>query len=201
MALDPIMAKFPAVADNTLPPEKRLDILVFTVGTGILLMISWVPLWDAVYMRQNLVIQYFVGMAFPSGILGICSAAIALFGVMVVAAFRCFPGHLGLGVKVISLIGITNTCLGMIFIALSTSLRSVAHLATNVIVWNCQNDALTAGLYQEYEILRQLRVRDDCRNHYTIENCKDYHLKAGPLAKLLHLMEERYNCAGASQLI
>jgi hypothetical protein len=164
------------------------------VGTFMLTMLCFIPLWNAVALMRDETFVHLVGEGTPVCIAVCCSVVIAVYFLTILIFFRTSRPEHQTEHSILLIASLFLTLLGTLLLLLSTPLASGVESAYLDLWNNCQFGMYTKELAEASQALSILRAMPDCRDHVTIETCKGY--KFSPQARVLQAMENNFRCSG-----
>mmetsp|Transcript_136008 Transcript_136008/g.290753 ORF Transcript_136008/g.290753 Transcript_136008/m.290753 type:complete len:334 (-) Transcript_136008:71-1072(-) len=165
------------------------------LGMNVLILLCFIPVWNALVMIRDPVFNYLFGLAIPIMIIAVCGSVIAAWILGWVLFAACSVKHLQneLNFMMIATVFVSALGLGCVIMSFPCSAASVS-LVDAVYGQECHFNPKTSDLYEASQELRTLRSEAWCLEQNSVETCVGY--KPSKQADVLRSMEDVYKCSG-----
>jgi len=194
-SLYPASAVVPSKGGNGSGPA----VAFICIGAVLLLMLSAIPVWNALILLQDANYMFWAGAALPRLIIGTCLGVLLLY-VMTVAAYFHFSGQQVQTEQTIMMIAnlfIMLLGLAMVLVSLPVSRQSVD--TYNRLMHRCNFNDQSQFLLEYSQVLHNIRGTPQCAVRHSIEECEGYEA-VQPYTTLLKAMESQFHCTSFCHL-
>lgn len=178
---------------------RRLDSQGFRcafLGLNVLILLSFIPYWNALIMIRDPVFTYMFGYLMPIMIFAVFGGVIAAWvlgwGLLAVCSPKSYLQN-ELNLMMIAAVFISALGIGCMIISFPC-LDTSTSLLDSVYSQECPFNPKTKELYQAYRELHTLRSESWCLEQDSVETCLGY--KESKPADVLRTMEDVYKCSG-----
>jgi len=207
-------------------PLPRRMVLIFTcAGIALMVMLSAIPVYNAVLLMQDHNFTFWKGRFVPVLIFGLCVSVIISYAVVMMTVFERAPPDEQNYRSLLSIAQLFVAILGMVLVVMSYALSMQSNAAYVDLMYGCpgQNAKLPAGLdrdpwmqrliqpwtlaknartteaayrlFEYSEVLHSIRAMPACANKTSVEHCQGYK-HAPPYTTFLKTMESDFKCSG-----
>eukprot|EP00971_Amphidinium_carterae_P130715 2589320-Amphidinium_carterae.1 len=169
--------------------------VVITAGTMLLLMLSLVPMWNALSLIQDANYVFWNGWGVPAFIIGVCVATMVLYIVGVILLFQYTHPDLLNTQTTTAIVNLFLKLLGLLLMIASMPLSRQAHATFSNLMFNCEHSQMTHRTWELAQVLQQIRQTPECMQQYSVEECAGYE-EVYPYSNYLRLLEDNYFCSG-----
>jgi len=173
-------------------------------GCFLLMMISFVPMWNACTLMMNFNYAFWIGRDTPSTMILACCTIVFLYGCVSMVFLRSSDGSVRTFEKALSgpqaqsvmtLATIFISLFGLFLVLTSLSLSSQALTTSQNLLHHCDTSTQTHGLYEYSQVLQNIRATPECAVKFSVEECEGYE-DMPPYTEYLQRMEKDFRCSG-----
>eukprot|EP00930_Biecheleria_cincta_P103420 TRINITY_DN9538_c0_g1_i2.p1 TRINITY_DN9538_c0_g1~~TRINITY_DN9538_c0_g1_i2.p1 ORF type:complete len:304 (+),score=40.07 TRINITY_DN9538_c0_g1_i2:98-1009(+) len=207
-------------------PLPRRMVLIFTcTGVALMVMLSAIPVYNAVLLMQDANFTFWKGRFVPGLIFGLCVSVIISYAAVMMTLFERAPPDEQNYRTLLSIAQLFVAILGLVLVIMSYALSMQADTAYVDLMYGCpgQTTKLPAGidrdpwmqrlakpwslagsaktseqayrLFEYSEVLHTIRATPACANQTSVEHCPGYK-RAPPYTTFLKAMESDFKCSG-----
>jgi len=165
------------------------------LGTLILLLVVFIPIFDAMRLMKDPTFVFFMGRSMPMRIIWTCLGSVVLYMFLIVLFFACAREEAKTDQSILMIFSIVLTALGVGLLSLSVPLTAATLDVHNEIFSNCQFGPRTQRLYEYSTVLQGLRSAEPCASFSSVNMCDGYQ-ESMPYTGFLSSMEGQYGCSG-----
>lgn len=163
-------------------------------GAGVLSLLCFIPVWNALRMLSDPIFMYFLGSDIPSMILIVCTSVIAFYVLLLALFFRFAKPEARTEQTMLLIANSFVTLLGVSVLLLAFPLTQAAVSFSTDVMQHCEFGAGLRELHNTSMEMDKLRRDPACAIRISIENCSGY--VATEHSEILRAMEDRYRCSG-----
>jgi len=164
------------------------------LGVVLLMVVSLNPVWDSAVLANSKTYVYFLGASLPITIIVFCCSVCGFFVLAMLLLAGCGRQKANLE-PCMYLFTSTITVLGLGLLFFSQNLQLTGHATYHDLMASCNISARTVPLVNTYDVLLRLRLRPDCLQKESVENCKDFQPNQ-PYTDFLKQLELEDKCSG-----
>jgi len=165
------------------------------VGSILLIMLSVVPVWNAIVLLQDRNYIFWAGRSTPAWIISACVLLVPLYAISILLFFRRATGSVHTEQTIMMVANIFITLFGLILMMASLPLTHQAEITYTNLIHRCDYSEQTHRLYEYSQVLHNIRAQPECMKKYSVEECKGYE-EAPPYTSFLKGMENNFRCSG-----
>jgi len=164
------------------------------VGCALLLLICFIPIWNAIALLQDPAFRHFCATQVPWIFLLLLAVIGIAYMVSVILIFSHVQNMDTLDESLYILVPIVLTVLGALFLMTSVPLANDSYEVYTQIVYDCAHGSRTRDLYGHSASLQQVRNQPSCLMQSSVEECQGFaYTDANDFLKS---MERSYHCSG-----
>jgi hypothetical protein len=170
---------------------------IFTgVGCALLLLLSIVPMWNALMLLQDTNYVFWLGRCVPQIILITCVSIIIIYAITIALFFRRSESSGKHGEQVIMMIAnVFITLFGLFLLIVSLPMTNQAETTYANLLYRCDYSDQTHRLYEYSTVLHNIRSTPACLSKNSVEECDGFE-RVEPYMSFLKGMENNFYCSG-----
>lgn len=168
------------------------------VGFGVLslLVLCFLPVWDAIALMNNFTYRYWHSIDVPLMVVLFSFGIVLLFWIIVEVLFHGLSTRNRVSTQTLVMVtALFLSILGVMFVVMSMPISRRSTRTYNDVIFNCDSAKDTRELRSRYIDLLLLRESEDCLGMETVEDCDGYE-KDKSYDNYLKKLEERTRCSG-----
>jgi len=165
------------------------------VGCVLLMMLSIVPVWNAIILMTDSNYVFWAGRSTPKWMIGICVGIVLLYAITISIFFRKPQASQHTEQTVMMVANIFITLFGLFLMMASLPLTHQAELTHTNLLHRCDHSEQTQRLREYSQVLQNIRATPACATKYSVEECAGFE-QAAPYTTFLKGMENNFHCAG-----
>lgn len=169
------------------------------VGTVLLIMLSAVPIWNAMILLQDSNYVFWAGRRTPQVLITVSLSIVILYAISISLFFRSrqgeTPGTAHMEQTIMMIANIFITLFGLFLMLVSLPLTHQSELTYTNLLHRCDYSEQTHRLFEYSQVLQNMRAQPACAKKYSVEECEGYE-EAAPYTSFLKGMENNFLCAG-----
>lgn len=183
--------------DHSVANKKRAGPRNIFMGTGtvLLVLLCAIPLWNAFALLNDSNYVFWCGRMVPLLMMFICVAIIGFYVLTALSFFNFARSSVQTELSVMMIANVFVTMLGVALMLVALPLSKQALDTHTNLMHHCDYSEQTHRLFEYSQVLQNIRQGADCKDKFSVEECKGYQ-DVAPYTDFLKVLENDFRCSG-----